>query len=555
MVRLTFAGYRFDAARRELLHQGELVAMQPQVFDLLAYLIEHRDRVVGKDELLDALWPDSVVSEGSLQRNISLVRAALDRTPGDLIRTYPRRGYRFVAETSAEAAPLPPAALHALTAAFEAPPRYVRNGDAHLAWRELGVPRPDGPHGGLDIILLPDCAFPMGAWGELARTRSVCAELAGLGRLLLFDQRGVGQSDPAKSTPTMAERMNDVRSVLDAAGSRRALFVAIGSGGPLALFLAAADPARMAGLILVGSLARLSATADYPCGWSAERVDDLRRSIRAEWGAGSMVRAMAPRHASEPDVQRWASAVEQRGGSPGAVLDLVDMDLLVDARPLVPAVLVPSVVLHQRDDGVIPVGCGRYLADRLPRCRYVEVEGDDHAFLFDGTEVLLREVAAMAERARRDDVVERRFLATAMAARIDGDGDGVNGRSHREAIDAILRGFAGTVIAHDPGHLLASFDGPARAIRCAAAMRDALGARGRFAVHIGELARDGAIVRGPALDVAAAIAATAEPGDVRVSRLVAELIGTAEHGLSPDGEVESIAVFRIQPPPLYRRAP
>ncbi len=161
----------------------------------------------------------------------------------------------------------------------------------------------------------------------------------------------------------------------------------------------------------------------------------------------------------------------------------------------------------------------------------------------------------MAERARRDDVLERRFLTTAMAARIDGDGDGANGRSHREAIDAILRGFAGTVIAHDPGHLLASFDGPARAIRCAAAMRDALGARGRFAVHIGELARDGAIVRGPALDVAAAIAATAEPGDVRVSRLVAELIGTAEHGLSPDGEVESIAVFRIQPPPLYRRAP
>ena len=548
MVRLTFAGYRFDAARRELLHHGELVAMQPQVFDLLAYLIEHRDRVVGKEELLDALWPDSVVSEGSLQRNISLVRAALDRTPSDLIRTYPRRGYRFVAETSAETAPLPPAALHALTAAFEAPPRYVRNGDSHLAWRALG-------DGDLDIVILPDCAFPMGAWVEMARTRSVCAELAGLGRLLLFDQRGVGQSDPVKRMPTMAERMNDVRSVLDAAGSRRALFLAIGSGGPLALFLAAADPVRVAGLILVGSLARLSATADFPCGWSAERVDELRRSIRSEWGAGNMVRAMVPRHASEPDVQRWASAAEQRGGSPGAVLDLLDMNLLVDARPLVPAVLVPSVVLHQRDDHVVPVGCGRYLADCLPRCRYVEVEGDDHAFLFDGTEVLLREVAAMAERARRDDGVERRFLTTAMAARIDGDGDGVNGRSHREAIDAILRGFAGTVIAHDPGHLLASFDGPARAIRCAAAMRDALGARGRFAVHVGELARDGAMVRGPALDVAAAIAATAEPGDVRVSRLVAELIGTAEHGLSPDGEVESIAVFRIQPTPLYRRAP
>jgi len=547
-VRLTFAGYRFEAARRELLHRGELVAMQPQVFDLLAYLIEHRDRVVGKEELLDALWPDSVVSEGSLQRNISLVRAALDRAGTDLIRTYPRRGYRFVAETSAEATPLAPAALDELTTAFHAPPHYVRNGDAHLAWRALG-------QGDIDLVMLPGWSYPMSAWTELPRASAMCAQLAAIGRLVLFDKRGVGQSDPVKRIPPIAERMEDACSVLDAAGSTRAILIAFSGGAPLALFLGAAHPARVAGLILVGAFARMTATADYPWGWSAERLDGFRRTVRTDWGSGKTIRAMVPKHSEDPDVLRWASSAELRGASPGAALDLIEMNLIVDARPLVRAVHVPAVVLHQRDDAVIPVGCGRYLADHLPRCRYVEIEGDDHAFLYDGTDVLLREVAAMAERVRRDDGIERRFLATALAARIDGDGDGVNGRGNREAIEAILRGFAATVIAHDPGHLLASFDGPARALRCAAALRDALGARGRFAVHIGEIAREGEVVRGPALDVAAVIAATAAPGDVRVSRVVAELIGTAEHGLSPDGEVESISVFRIEPPPLYRRAP
>ncbi len=536
MGQLLFCGYQLDAAQRELRHQGELVATQPQVFDLLTYLVEHRDRVVGKEELLAAVWRDAVVTEGSLQRTISLARAALSRAGVEVIRTFPRRGYRFVAEVAqgSEAAE-GPAEGAAPPLEIERAPRYAHSGDVHIAYRVLGR-----AGASLDLLVIAGWSFPMSSWFELSRARNLCAGLARLGRLILFDKRGVGGSDPVKRAPSLAERMEDARAVLDATGSARAVVIGVSEGAPLALLLAATYPDRVAGLALVGGFARMTAAPDYPWGWSPERVDTLRRYIRGAWGAGATIRAMVPRHGHDLELARWAATTEQRGASPGAALDLLEMNLSIDLRQLVPAVHVPSVVLHQRDDAVIPAGCGRYLAEHLPRCRHVEIDGDDHAFLHDGTDVLLREVADLVAWAQAEGAEETRFLATALAVRFEGEPRG---------LEEVLARFAASAVVRGRGRLTACFDGPARALRCAAALCDLPGARAACAVHASEVARDGDTVRGPAIELATGIAAQTQAGDIRVTRVVVDLLSGAEPDFAPDGEVGAVPIFLVLPPP------
>ncbi len=531
MGRLLFCGYQLDPAQRELRHQGELVATQPQVFDLVAYLAEHRDRVIGKQELLAAVWRDAAVTEGSLQRTMSLARAALSRAGAEVIRTFPRRGYRFVADV-VEGGDLR-AQVAAPTLLIEKEPSHAESGDVRIAYCVLGQPAP------IDLLVIAGWSFPMSSWFALDRARNLCADLARLGRLILFDKRGIGQSDPVKRAPSLAERMEDACAVLDAAGSARAVVIGISEGTPLALLLAATCPARVAGLALVGGFARMAAAPDYPCGWSPERIDTLRRYIRGAWGAGATIRAMVPRHAQDLQLARWATAAEQRGSSPAAALDLLEMNISIDVRPLVAAVQVPSVVLHQRDDAVIPAGCGRYLAEHLPRCRHVEIEGDDHVFLYDGTDVLVREVGELVARARAE-AEETRFFATALAARFEG---------HPRGLEEVLARFAASAVAIGRGRLTACFDGPARALRCAAALCDLPGARAACAVHASEVARDGDTVRGPAIELATAIAAQTQAGDIRVTRVVVDLLSGAEPDFAPDGEVGAVPIFLVLPPP------
>jgi pimeloyl-ACP methyl ester carboxylesterase/DNA-binding winged helix-turn-helix (wHTH) protein len=520
-VSFSFAGYVFDPARRELRRGGEVVPVQPQVFDLLAYLIEQRARVVTKEELLDALWPDAEVTEGSLQRTVSLARAALEHG-GEIIRTYPRRGYRFVADVQ-------PAAAAAAAEAEVPPPRYVRRADVHLAWRAIGA-------GEVDLVMIPGWSYPMSAWFGLAQARAALAGLTTIGRVILFDKRGVGLSDRVKEVPSLEERMEDLRAVLDAAGSARAIVLGISEGAPMALLYAATYPRRVRGLVLAGAFARMSATEGYPWGWSAERISGLRAYIGSRWGAGATMCAMVPRHAGDAEVQRWAATAEQQGASPGAALDLIEMNLAIDARPIVPNVHVPSVVLHQRGDTVMDVGAGRHLAQHLPDCRHVEIDGDDHAFLIDGGGVLLAEVRGLVERTAprlpADDAAPHHVLTTALVGEVAGGDPG-----------EVLRRFGAEAIVHEGARVSACFAGPARAIRCAQALVAALG--GRFGVHISEVVRDGPRWQGPALVVAARLAGAAPPGAILVSRVVPDLVAGALLSFAPAGEVDGAPALRV----------
>lgn len=488
-----FAGFELDGAKRELRAEGTVRFLQPQAFAVLEYLLRHRDRVVSKQELLEALWPDTVVGDGSLRKAIHAVRAVV----GDsCIRTVARHGYRFVEPVEAQA---PAAAARFL-------PRFVRSGEVHIAYSTLG-------EGALDIVLVPGWAFPMRAYLDHPELRAALDELTTLGRVVLFDKRGTGLSDRVKELPVLEQRMDDLRAVLDAVSSPEALLVGYSEGGPLCLLYASMYPERTRGVLLVGAFARWAAAPDYAPGWAPEVVARLREYIGRSWGAGDTIRAIAESRASDPEVVAWAARAEQEGASPGAALELLEMNLQIDVRPLLPSLSVPTAVLHHTGDAVIDVANSRYMAARIPGARLIECEGRDHVFLFEHRERLLEAIEWLLTQERSQ--VTERFLTTVLVAMVEGDCD----EAEYDAIAARQRGVPG-------GRLTWSFDGPQRAIACGqqlcAAALDGLGIQ--IGIHTGEVGRGGAGLIGDGLEIAAAIARAAPPGEVWVSRVVRDLV-------------------------------
>jgi pimeloyl-ACP methyl ester carboxylesterase/DNA-binding winged helix-turn-helix (wHTH) protein len=380
-----FGAYELDVARLELRVSGEAVLLQRQVLAVLAYLVAHRDRVVPKGELLRALWPDAVVTDASLQRAVSLARRALRPEDRWLLRTHARQGYRFVGQVTA-------ADPDATDAAAERPPSYVRCGDVHVAYRVVG----SGP---VDVVIVLGWSLSMRAALELHGAAELVRALSARARVVLFDKRGTGASDRVKAVPSLAQRGEDLRALLDEVRSPGAVLVGFSEGGPLALTFAATRPEAVRGLALVGAFARMASAPDHPAGWSDEAVATLRGYVRRSWGEGATMRALVPARHLSRSVLAWAARAEQEGASPGAALDLLEMNLALDVRSLLPRVRAPAVVLHATDDRVVPVGNGRALAAAIGGARLVEVPGDDHAFLFGGRPLLEREIAALVAAA------------------------------------------------------------------------------------------------------------------------------------------------------------
>jgi pimeloyl-ACP methyl ester carboxylesterase/DNA-binding winged helix-turn-helix (wHTH) protein len=374
-----------DPATREVRVAGQVVILQPQAWAVLHYLVTHRDRVVPKQELLDALWDGAHVSEGSLQRAVSLARAALGERGHALVQTFPKTGYRFVAPVE------PAAVVDPLDR-----PRYAENGGVHLAYYTLGTPRP----GGVDIVYVSGWTLSARSLLAHARTRAQCEALAGLGRLILFDKRGTGQSDRPKALPDLRQRMADLVVVLDELGVERAAFVGVSEGAPLTLLFAATYPDRTLGLVLGGGFARMSRGPGYPHGWSRDQVERLRGYVRREWGAGSSILAVLGDHPVSAADRVWAAQVEQHGASPGAALELLEMNLAADVRAEVGRVAAPVHVVHSADDPVVPAAGARALARALPHGRYEEVPGREHAFLMAGPRFWADRLRQVLDRAR-----------------------------------------------------------------------------------------------------------------------------------------------------------
>jgi pimeloyl-ACP methyl ester carboxylesterase/DNA-binding winged helix-turn-helix (wHTH) protein len=531
-----FGPFELDVAARELRRESDEIPVQPQVFALLSYLIENRDRVVGKDELLERLWPDAVVLEASLQRSVSQARAALGDDDHAFIRTFSRHGYRFVGPVKesapSEAAPSPrgaaqpaPSVVSSPAAPRALPPltvRYARSAGLHIAYAIAGA-------GTVDIVLVLGWTFPFRALGRLAETAATLSALTDIGRVVLFDKRGTGLSDPVKRLPSLDERMDDLRAVLDAAGSRQAVLLGFSEGGALCMLFAAAHPERVRGLVLVGAFPRMAAAPDWPAGWSPDRAAAARAYIQRSWGAGQTILALAPRAASRPDFRRFAAETEQEGASPGAALDVLEMNLRVDVRPLLGSVRAPTHVLHRTDDGIIDVRNGRALAAAIPGARFTEVPGDDHVFLFEDSATLVAAVRALAGRVPSPPAGER-VLAAVLAVAPGSPASAIPG----EALADITR-----QVATHGGRALASplvggaFASPRRALACGLALAGAWPSL-RLAAHVGEVETGpagGAI--GPAVDDGQAIVAGVIPGQFWISRILADLLPGAGFVFEP----------------------
>jgi DNA-binding winged helix-turn-helix (wHTH) protein len=367
-----------DPQRAELQVGGEPVVVQSRVLSLIIYLVEQRDRVVSKDDLKATVWEGVEVSDSAIQRAVSLARKALGPV-GDALATYPRRGYRFKGEVTQDE-----------DAHFR--PSFTRSGDAHIAYMTHG----EGP---VDYVVIHGWAFPMSAVFSEPSFLRFWTELARLGRAISFDKRGTGMSDRVKQMPSLETRVADLQAVLDDVGSERAVIIGVSEGAPLAIALAAASPERAQGLLLSGGFARMKVGPGYPWGWKNAAIERLRGYIRRDWGRGATVLAAMASVADRPETQAWTGSVELNGASPGAALDLLEMNLSIDVRSRLEAVRCRTIVAYTPEDPVIDPGCSRHLVESIPNAEAWELEGKDHLPMVNdtGRRMLLRAAASLGE--------------------------------------------------------------------------------------------------------------------------------------------------------------
>ncbi len=268
--------------------------------------------------------------------------------------------------------------------------RYAHNGDVAIAYQVIG----EGP---IDVVMVPGFVSNVEHWWEEPEGRRLLSGIAANARLILFDKRGTGLSDrvPESNIPTIERRMSDVRAVMDAASSRRAVLFGISEGGPMAMLFAATERARTAGLILYGTTPFFQDRPDAP------NLEKLRAMVEKGWGTGVTMELFAPSVMGDPRMRRWFARWERSGASPGAARALLAMMMGVDVRPVLAQIDVPTLIMHRVSDAAIDVSAARYMAKKIAGARYYEQPDGDHVPCFGDTDGLLREIAAfLQERAR-----------------------------------------------------------------------------------------------------------------------------------------------------------
>jgi pimeloyl-ACP methyl ester carboxylesterase/DNA-binding winged helix-turn-helix (wHTH) protein len=536
--RLAFGPFQFDPATSDLRGTSGLVPLTPKALALLGYLATHPGRLVSKRELLDALWPDVFVTDGVLKGCVREIRHALgdDAHAPSFVETAHRRGYRFIAPVRevpvARATPpsdsdeLPPVRSSG-PASIQAPGdggrvQYARSGDVNIAYQVLG----SGP---IDLVFVMGWVSHLEYyWREPSFARFL-RRLARFSRLILFDKRGTGLSDPVTHMPTLEQRMDDVRAVMDTVGSKRAVLLGVSEGGPLCSLFAATYPNRTEALVMIGTYARRTRTSDYPWAPTDEEREAFCREILAGWGGPVGLDLRAPSMADDPAFSDWWAAYLRMGASPSAAVALTRMNAQIDIRHVLPTVKVPTLVLHRSGDRCLRVEEGRYVASRIPDARFVELPGDDHLPFVGDADGLLDEIERFVgvSRQRLD---ASRMLATILCV-TSTSGNAVMSAAERDPLQALVRTeagrFGGSSVACRDDRVTAVFDGPARAIRCARAISATAAGYGlalKIGVHTGECDRVAGVANGLAAAISSRIAQLARAGEVLVSRTVVDLV-------------------------------
>jgi pimeloyl-ACP methyl ester carboxylesterase/DNA-binding winged helix-turn-helix (wHTH) protein len=533
---LVFGDFCLDLGRAALLQGASPVSLTPKAFSVLEYLAHHSGRLVTKDEFMDRLWPGVFVGDAALKVCVREIRRALgdDSQQPRYVETAHRRGYRFIAPvtkvTSPTAdAPLVSAAARAIDDGIDVPvTRYARSGDVNIAYQVIG----DGP---IDLVFVMGWVSHLDYfWREPSFARFL-KRLASFSRLILFDKRGTGLSDRVVELPTLEQRMDDVRAVLDAVGSRSAALLGVSEGGPLCSLYATTYPERTLALVMIGTYAKRRWAPDYPWAPTPEQREGFFDEIRRNWGGPVGIETRAPSRQHDPAFRAWWSTYLRMGASPGAALALTQMNADIDVRQLLPAIRVPTLIVHRTEDRCLTIDEGRYVAANIPGAQLVELPGDDH-LPFVGDQDSMLDAIEHFLKGRRDATDANRILATVVTAAVKGDPvPGEPGSSFERHVRKEVEWYRGRLLECSTGRVQAAFDGPARAIRCAVALAAAGPRFGRpmqVGLHTGECETDGTGMRGPALDLSTRLSELAACGEVLVSRTVRDLV--AGSGLAFD---------------------
>lgn len=579
-----FEEFRLDLNQRRLFAGDSEVLLTPKCCELLLFLVQNPGRLLTREELVEHVWPETYVDDHSLSVQIAELRKLLGDNPRQprFIETRPRRGYRFLARSQALSTALPAAASVATAsgdsssspslssqsgaAARSAPPPaiphssavlpetprnaapaspaffpdhstpplpetfYAASGDYNIAYQVVG----EGP---VDLVFVMGWVSHLEYFWREPRFARFLRQLSRNARLILFDKRGTGLSDrvPSHQLPTLEQRMDDVRAVLDRVGSKEAVLFGVSEGGPMAALFAATYPHKTRGLIMFGSYARRLRDADYPWGPTRDQRDVYCRQLREQWGGPVGIDERAPTLAADPAFRAWWAEYLRMGVSPGGAEALTRMNAEIDVRPVLPSVRVPTLILHRKQDQCLLHEEGEYLASLIPSARFVTLPGADHLPFVGNQEDVLAPIAdflANIDQPAQPETV----LATVLALSPKHSSPNFVAKLQQQ-----VQWFRGRLCetAHLP--YCAVFDGPARAIRCGYALVKWLEGEGlsaKAALHTGgcHVAGD-RTMGGYAIEVAGAILEQANSEGVFASRVVKDLVAGSGIRFRPEGEL------------------
>lgn len=416
---------------------------------------------------------------------------------------------------------------------------FAQAGDISIAYQTMG-------EGSLDLIVVPGIVSHVEFLHELPGYTRLLRRLASFARVITFDKRGQGLSDRVVGVPSLEERADDLDAVMAAIGCKRAAILGFSEGASLSALFAATRPKRVSRLVLYGGFARFANAPDFSLMFDAETI----RHSAEYWGTGLSIKTFAPNLANDPEMLRLWAKGERLCLSPGGYKAMVDTNIEIDVRGILPQIRVPTLVLHSFADAAVPVANGRYLASQIPGARYIEYPDGDHA-VFAGTDFgrMCDDIEPFltghraATRADAD-----RVLATVLFTDIvdsTGQVSRLGDQAWRRLLDEhdqlarrLVKQHRGRLVKNTGDGLLATFDGPARAIRCAQGLIAATGGLGtttRAGLHTGEIELRGDDIGGVAVHVAARILGSAAPGEILVSRILPDLVAGSGLLFTPRG--------------------
>jgi len=435
--------------------------------------------------------------------------------------------------------------------------KYAKSGAVNIAYQVIG-------DSSLDLVIVPGWVSNIDCFWEEPSMERFLKRLASFCRVILFDKRGTGLSDRITETPTLEERMDDVRAVMDAVGSKKAALLGYSEGGPMCALFAATYPNRTRSIVMIGAYARRLQAPNYPWGQTVKEEQALIKMIQNEWGGPLGLEARAPDMVSDSNFRTWWAKYLRNGASPSTAVALARMNAEIDVRHVLPTIQVPALVMHCKGDRAVRVGCGRYMAEQIPAAEYIELSGENHLPFVGNADEILDEVEDFLTGVRHGPQPDRVLLtvmftdivdATRLAAKLGDQQWHDLLRRHHSVIRKELIHFNAQEVDNAGDGFLATFDGPARGIRCACAISEAvkqLGISVRIGLHAGECELLGEKPEGIAVHIGSRVSSIAGADEVLVSSTVKDLVAGSglefdDRGLHPlKGVPGEWHIFRVK---------